>query len=54
MDKDDGLKIILKYILYSDISNFQRGHANLGSSESDLVSGKMKEAIICTIIIQSR
>ena len=29
------------------------GRANPGSSESDLVSGKMKEAVIYTIIIQA-
>ena len=27
------------------------GYANPGSSESDLVSGKMKEAVICTIVL---
>jgi len=37
-----------------DISNFQPGHANSGSSESDIVSGKMKEAIIGTIVIQAQ
>ena len=36
-----------------DISNLQPGHANPGSSESDLVSGKMKEAVIYTIVIQA-
>ena len=38
-------------IKYSDISDLQPGHANPGSSESDLVSGKMKKAVIYTIII---
>ena len=33
---------------YADL---QSGHANPGSSESDLVSGKMKEAVIYTIVI---
>ena len=36
------------------ISDLQPGHANPGSSESDLVSGKMKGAVICTIVIQAR
>ena len=31
-----------RYFVYFDL---QLGHANSGSSESDLVSGKMKEAI---------
>ena len=35
-------------------SDLQPGHANPGSSESDLVSGKMKEAVIYTIVIQAR
>ena len=50
----DGLKIISKNIWYSDISGLQPGHANPGSSESDLVSGKKKEAIICTRVIQTQ
>ena len=37
-----------------EIPDLQPGHANLGSSESDLVSGKMKEAVICTIVIQGQ
>ena len=53
-ERGDGLKRILKNIWYSDISDLQTGHANSGSSESDLVSDKKKEAVICTIIIQSR
>ena len=42
---------------YSQIlqyANLQSGHANPRSSESDLVSGKMKEAVIDTIVIQAR
>ena len=54
MEKGDGLKIISKNIWYSDISNLQPGHANPGSSERELVSGKMKEAVICTIVIHAR
>ena len=34
------------------ISDLQPGHANPGSSESDPVSGKMKEVVIDTIVIQ--
>ena len=34
----------------NDNSDLQPGHANPGSSESDLVSGKMKEAVIYTIV----
>ena len=37
-----------------EIPNLQPEHANSGSSESNLVSGKMKEAVICTIVIQER
>ena len=38
-----------------DISNLQPEHANPGSSESDLVSGKMKEeVVIYIIVIQTR
>ena len=48
LKKGDGLK----NIQYSDISDLQSGHANSGSSESDLVSGKMKEAVIYTITVQ--
>ena len=40
-------KISSTAILY-----LQPGHANSGSSESDLVSGKMNEAVIDTIVIQ--
>jgi len=39
--------------LYYDISDLQPEHANPGSSENDLVSDKMKEAVIYTIIAQS-
>jgi len=53
MKKGDDLKIISKNIWYSDISDLQPGHANSGSSESDLVSGKMKETIIYTIVIHA-
>ena len=35
-------------------SDLQPGYVNPGSSESDLVSGKMKEAVIDTIVIQAR
>ena len=35
-------------------SALQPGHANPGSSESDLVSGKMKEVVIDTIVLQAR
>ena len=38
-------------IWYYDILNLQPGHANSGSSESDLVSDKMKEGVVCTIIV---
>ena len=41
-------------LCYYGNSDLQPGHANPGSSESDLVSGKMKEAVIDTIIIQAR
>ena len=51
--KGDSLKIISKNIWYTDILDLQPGHANPGSSESDLVSGKLKEAVIDTIVIQS-
>jgi len=44
---------ILWNIWYYDISYLQPKHANPGSSESDLMSDKMKEALIYTIIIQS-
>ena len=38
-----------------DISDLQPEHANSGWSESDLVSDKMKETILYTIIVvQSR
>ena len=36
---------------YADL---QSGHTNSGLSESDLVSGKMKEVVIYTIVIQAR
>ena len=48
--KEYDLKIISRNIQYSDISGLQPGHANPMSSESDLVSGKMKEAVIDTTI----
>ena len=38
-----------------EIPDLQPGHANPGSSESDLVSGKMKEeVVIYIIVIQAR
>ena len=37
-----------------EIPDLQPGHANPGSSESDLVSDKMKEAVIYTIVLQAR
>jgi len=40
------LNIILGYNRYSVISDLQPGHANSRSSESELVSGNMKEAVI--------
>ena len=45
VEKGNCLKIISKNIWYSDISDLQPGHANLESSENDLVSDKMKEAV---------
>ena len=39
---------------YSGTRISKSGHANPGSSESDLVSGKMKKAVIYTIVIQAR
>ena len=33
-------------LCYSENSDLQSGHANPGSSESDLVSGKMKEEVV--------
>ena len=50
----DSLKIISENIWYSAISDLQHGRANPGSPESDLVSGKIKEAVICIIVIQAR
>ena len=44
----------MDYLTKYDNSDLQPGHANPGSSESDLVSGKMKETVICTIVIQAR
>ena len=41
-------------IWQNDNSDLQPGHANSGSSESDLVSSKMKEAVIYTTVVQSR
>jgi len=41
-------------IWYYDISYHQRGHANLESSESDLMSGKIKEAVICTLVVHAQ
>ena len=37
-----------------DYLTIRPGHANSGSSKSDLVSGKMKEVVISTIVIQAR
>ena len=37
-----------------DISELQPGHANAGSSESDLVSGKIRKAVTYTIRIQAQ
>ena len=51
---DESPKYIPRNIRYYDVSDLQHGHANSGSSESDLMSGKIKEAVIYTIIAQSR
>jgi len=48
---DESTRCIQWNIWYYDISDLQHGHANLGSSESDLVSDKMKKAVIYTIIV---
>ena len=45
---------VSKNIRCYEISELRPGHANLGSSESDLVSDKMKEAVIYTTVAQSR
>ena len=45
---DDSPNNIPKNIKYHDTSDLQPESANPGSSESDLVSGKMKEAVIYT------
>jgi len=45
---------IQKTLWQYDTSDLQLGHANPGSLESELVSGKMKEAVICTIVIQAQ
>jgi len=46
-NKSDGFpNNILRYNRYSVILDLQPGHANPGSSDSDLVSGKMKETVI--------
>ena len=37
-----------RILRYADL---QSGHANSGSSESDLVSGKMKEDVVIDIIV---
>ena len=50
MEKGGGLKIISENIWYSAISDLQPRYANSRSSESDLVSGKMKKIVIYTII----
>ena len=44
---------ILWNIWYYDILNLQPGHVNPESSESDLVSDKMKKAVICIIVAQA-
>ena len=49
--KGDGLKRISGNIWNSDISDLQPGHANPGSLESDLVSDKMKEAVIYATVV---
>ena len=54
MEKGDDLKRISENIWYNDISDLQHGYANPRSSESDLMSDKMKEAVICTLVIQAR
>jgi len=41
-------------IKYHDTSLLQPEHANLWSSEIDLVSGKMREVVIYTIVVQSQ
>ena len=52
---DDESPMRIQYnICHYDIWDLQPGHANSGSSESDLVSGKIKEAIIYTIVILAR
>ena len=43
---DESSNNTTEYNRYSVISDLQPGHANSGSSESDLVNGKMKEAIL--------
>ena len=51
-NKGDGSSYnIAGYNRYSVISDLQSGHANIGSSESDLVSGKMKEVVTYNIIV---
>ena len=41
-------------LCYYGNSDLQPGNANPGSSESDLVSGKMTEAVIYTTVVQPR
>ena len=45
---------ISKNLRCYEIPDLQPEHANPGSLESVLVSDKMKEAVICTIVIQAR
>ena len=48
---DEGSPMWLQGTLWSyGNSDLQPGRANPGSSESDLVSGKMKEAVIYAVI----
>ena len=51
---DESPKCIPGTIWYYDVSDLQPEHTNSGSSENDLVSDKMKEAVIYNIIVQSR
>jgi len=51
-NKDDGSpNNISENIKYHDTSDLQPRHANSGSSESDLVSDKIKEGVIYIIIV---
>ena len=42
---------ILCSVRYYDDLNLQPGYANPRSSESDLISGKMREAVIYIVIV---